>query len=65
MGAATNIITTTVGLMMGIFGALAPLVDPTNVNATFLTYLIDLGIIVPIALWIFRGVKGLAGGRGK
>jgi hypothetical protein len=57
-------ITATLSLVSSVVTWADPLFNPLNVNASILTYLIDLGVIMPLAFVALRKLLGLArGGR--
>jgi hypothetical protein len=61
---AILVVTSTLSMITNIVTWADPLFNPLNASASIITYLVDLGIVMPLAFVAIRKVIGLArGGR--
>lgn len=59
MSDVTYIITATISMGQSLFAFAEPLINPLDADATVLTYLIDLGVVLPICFAVFGRLIGM------
>lgn len=59
---ATQIITSSLGLVNEVLTWAGPWVNPLDSDATFITWMIDLAIVVPIGFSVFKRFLSLVTG---
>lgn len=59
MTAVTTLFTNTMTAVNQLVDFGLPFVDPTNVNATIFTYLVDISIGIPFGMLVLRSIMGL------
>jgi len=62
LGQATTIITSVLAIVTSIITWAGPWVNPLDADATFITWLIDLSVVVPVAFATFKRLLGLVAG---
>jgi len=59
---ATQIITSVLSITSQVITWAGPWVNPLDADATFVTWMIDLAVVIPVGFTIFKRFLGLVSG---